>query len=427
MRTLITTALIGGVLALAVTTALAQTAASAPPTATNTGHRASNPAHSSGGTNGTPPASGANAVREVPVSATMPAPAAASTVEVQLVSAASKFYPREALLRGIGGCVVLSMFISASGHPIVMSAAFAEPPGVFDAAALEAASGFRYQVTDVAGGPVDAETLPRGVNIQEPILYFIEGDGDWADWLCGLPLPHTLIVSPATAGAPDAIGIVSRDRQSPSTMLSDMIGSERAILLQPQLMAHDLVTLPVPAGQTLTSGWVKVSFCIGTDGRVANPRVTDASPRGLYDQAAIAALSTWQFSPRKRNGRNVRVCKLTYTIPVIARRDLERGPVAVQAASTVVNLHSGSDDSRRQDYIPGGKVVTRFCVEANGSLSHIEALKPQLPNPLAVAAVDVLESFQYWPRQIDGKWVRTCNIEQTLQFSGGRSLLSVHG
>lgn len=53
------------------------------------------------------------------------------------------------------------------------------------------------------------------------------------------------------------------------------------------------------AGQT---GWVDLEFTVNTSGGVENMHVTDASPAGVFDEAATDAVARWRFKPVERNG-----------------------------------------------------------------------------------------------------------------------------
>jgi len=52
-------------------------------------------------------------------------------------------------------------------------------------------------------------------------------------------------------------------------------------------------------------GWVQVEFTITPDGRVADPLVVDAKPRGMFDRAAIQAILRWKFRPRYVDGQAI--------------------------------------------------------------------------------------------------------------------------
>lgn len=54
-------------------------------------------------------------------------------------------------------------------------------------------------------------------------------------------------------------------------------------------------------------GWVVVEFTIGTQGEVKSPRVVDANPRGIFDQAALDAVRRFRFKPRSVAGTPVEV------------------------------------------------------------------------------------------------------------------------
>ncbi len=221
---------------------------------------------------------------------------------------------------------------------------------------------------------------------------------DKLNWLCLQPPPRTLIASATSTGAP------------------------QTILVRPHGERTDLVTLPLPAGQTLRDGWVKVGFCIDGNGRVTRPEIKDSSPRGLYDQAAVAALSTWKFSGREVGGKTATVCGLSYEIPVIARSTLARGPAAIGQIPTAIDVRDLGGIHRLWTF-SGSKVVVRFCVEKDGSVSHAEVVESKTGNALGPAALNVIRSWQFLPQEVGGKPVRACGIEQTIQFRVDRNLL----
>jgi TonB family protein len=50
------------------------------------------------------------------------------------------------------------------------------------------------------------------------------------------------------------------------------------------------------------SGFVIVKFDIGDNGRVSNVEVVEATPPGVFDDAALTAVRKWVYEPRKENG-----------------------------------------------------------------------------------------------------------------------------
>lgn len=45
-------------------------------------------------------------------------------------------------------------------------------------------------------------------------------------------------------------------------------------------------------------GWVQVQFTISETGAVIDPIVVDASPKGIFDDAALKAISRWRYNPK---------------------------------------------------------------------------------------------------------------------------------
>jgi protein TonB len=73
------------------------------------------------------------------------------------VSRAKPQYPRAAAARGIEGVVKLEFTVDGEGNVVAPRVITADPPGVFDAAALEALSKWKYEPrgTDTAGMKVN--------------------------------------------------------------------------------------------------------------------------------------------------------------------------------------------------------------------------------------------------------------------------------
>jgi len=50
-------------------------------------------------------------------------------------------------------------------------------------------------------------------------------------------------------------------------------------------------------------GWVQVEFAITPAGTVADAKVVDADPKGLFERAALDAISRWKYNPKVVDGR----------------------------------------------------------------------------------------------------------------------------
>ena len=75
-------------------------------------------------------------------------------------------YPRRALTRGIEGYVLLEFTVTKSGavaDPIVIEA---DPPGIFDRAAIQAALKFKYKPKVVNGEPIDVAGVRNRITFE---------------------------------------------------------------------------------------------------------------------------------------------------------------------------------------------------------------------------------------------------------------------
>ena len=51
------------------------------------------------------------------------------------------------------------------------------------------------------------------------------------------------------------------------------------------------------------SGWVEVVFVVDKDGQVRNPRILDANPKGIFEEAAILSVLSWQYDRKTMAGQ----------------------------------------------------------------------------------------------------------------------------
>ena len=59
---------------------------------------------------------------------------------------------------------------------------------------------------------------------------------------------------------------------------------------------------PVRAREKGTEGWVDIEFTVNKDGTTSNGMVKAADPAGVFDRAALNAVSRWRYEPRVVNG-----------------------------------------------------------------------------------------------------------------------------
>jgi TonB family protein len=58
-------------------------------------------------------------------------------------------------------------------------------------------------------------------------------------------------------------------------------------------------------------GWVLVEYTVNERGHVVTPRILEANPPGVFDRAALRALSRWRYEPHGAEPRTMKV-RLTF-------------------------------------------------------------------------------------------------------------------
>ena len=59
---------------------------------------------------------------------------------------------------------------------------------------------------------------------------------------------------------------------------------------------------PQGAREQRIEGWVVVEYTVDANGDVHSPRVVEASPPAVFDQAALDAVAQWRYTPRYVKG-----------------------------------------------------------------------------------------------------------------------------
>jgi TonB family protein len=168
-----------------------------------------------------------------------------------------------------------------------------------------AAAQFRCDCTSVVD-TCAAEVVARGSFLEVKtteaqcarVDYFVDGqpfvsvvvDGEHRqDWLARTTNPRIMVqscqVCRENTGAPSAA--------APGAASPDAQGDGK---LQP--MIAGVPEYPAAARERGAQGHVDVEFTVNAEGAVENPRVTAAEPRGVFDQAALAAIARWRY-PRE--------------------------------------------------------------------------------------------------------------------------------
>ncbi|MFT5521269.1 MAG: TonB family protein [Enterobacterales bacterium] len=64
-------------------------------------------------------------------------------------------------------------------------------------------------------------------------------------------------------------------------------------------------TYPKDARKAEIEGWVDFEFTVKSNGEIEDLVVKEASPRRVFNKAAIAAFKQWTFSPLLQNGKSI--------------------------------------------------------------------------------------------------------------------------
>lgn len=109
--------------------------------------------------------------------------------------------------------------------------------------------------------------------------------------------------------APDQLGEVS---ESLLGDLENVVMTQDTVDQKPVVQSNP-IDYPERARQREIEGRVVVSALIGTDGRVKDYRILEASPPGVFEDAVSSSLSSWTFAPAQYNGEPVETWA---TIPI---------------------------------------------------------------------------------------------------------------
>lgn len=159
------------------------------------------------------------------------------------VARADPRYPPAAAEDGIEGYVTLGFNIAYNGKPRNIHVVDADPPGVFDEAALEAMELWRFDANRAGSYSFEDEFTQT---------FEFEIDADASD-----------------------------------------LGENPP----PQPVRRVEPRYPRTAYINAVSGYVVLNFRLATDGSVRNAVVVDSSPEGVFDAAALQAMKQWRYPP----------------------------------------------------------------------------------------------------------------------------------
>lgn len=89
--------------------------------------------------------------------------------------------------------------------------------------------------------------------------------------------------------------------------LDQLVMTDSAVDVPPRPLVQQKPAYPARARAKGITGQVTLEFVIDRDGRVETPEVAEATPSGVFDDAALEALRRWRFTPATYKGQPVRV------------------------------------------------------------------------------------------------------------------------
>lgn len=144
-------------------------------------------------------------------------------------------------------------------------------------------------------GLADTRTLLATRALDESRKLAAAGNLDRAD---------SFLRAAADAGAPDS-EVTAITAQINAARIARPAASAAPSVVPEQVMRRTRFVAPdypVRALERGTQGWVDVEYTVKTDGTTTNGTVKAAEPAGVFDRAALNAISRWRYEPRIVNG-----------------------------------------------------------------------------------------------------------------------------
>jgi len=105
-----------------------------------------------------------------------------------------------------------------------------------------------------------------------------------------------------------AVAAVQRSSSAPEAAPKQAAGPNlQALAAQLKRTRYVPPQYPDSALEDRVSGSVTVAYVVDEKGRVRNVRITESSPRGVFDRAAMDAIREWRYRPAEYNGQPVQV------------------------------------------------------------------------------------------------------------------------
>ncbi|MGM0577446.1 MAG: energy transducer TonB [Myxococcota bacterium] len=117
---------------------------------------------------------------------------------------------------------------------------------------------------------------------------------------------------------PMDLGDASAQELAGAGAAEDLVMSEGAFDVPPKAVQRVAPSYPARARAKGVTGYVKLQLLVDERGRVDRVRVLEATPKGVFEQAAVQAVRQWRFQPgvyggEPRAGRVTQVLRFELT------------------------------------------------------------------------------------------------------------------
>jgi TonB family protein len=156
-----------------------------------------------------------------------------------------------------------------------------------------------------AAAPASPPTPAPAVRVQpDPLTPRVIGPGSLPTSQArrSPPAPTRYYSGPAVPALP----IAGYEKRAPEPVATPPVAVEPGVLQRDlEAVATPDPVYPPAAFRQGLGGWVEVEYTVNERGATTDVAVVAAEPRGVFDDAAVAAVAGWKYRPRVVNGRPV--------------------------------------------------------------------------------------------------------------------------
>jgi TonB family protein len=139
---------------------------------------------------------------------------------------------------------------------------------------------------------------------------------------------------------------------------------------------------PSSAAASGIEGFVDVSFTVTALGRVENASVTAAEPQGVFEQAALAAISRWRYSPDEGRDAEILSHRFDFKSEDAAVAPASSGTTAETAVDAIIARSTAQNDGTDIELAVSERkpVVRNHCIREQLAYDFGEMVEANLMN-----------------------------------------------